>query len=125
MEGYRVKQYCEPVKRYCQTLELRDNPELIAEYRRRHGRGNAWPEILAGIRQVGILEMEIYILGTRLFMIVETPLDFDWDEAMARLATLPRQQEWEDYMAVFQKAEAGASSAEKWQPMERMFHLYE
>lgn len=125
MEGYRVKQYREPVKRYCQTLELRDNPELIAEYRRRHGRGNAWPEILEGIRQVGILEMEIYILGTRLFMIVETPLDFDWDEAMARLATLPRQQEWEDYMAVFQQAEAGVSSAEKWQPMERMFHLYE
>lgn len=125
MEGYRVKQYHEPVKRYCQTLELRDNPELIAEYRKRHGRENAWPEILKGIREVGILEMEIYILGTKLFMIVETPLDFDWDSAMARLATLPRQQEWEDYMSVFQQAEAGASSAEKWQPMERMFHLYE
>ena len=125
MEGYRVKQYHEPVKRYCQTLELRDNPELIAEYRKRHGRENAWPEILKGIREVGILEMEIYIVGTKLFMIVETPLDFDWDSAMARLATLPRQQEWEDYMSVFQQAEAGASSAEKWQPMERMFHLYE
>lgn len=56
--------------------------------------------------------MEIYILGTKLFMIVETPLDFDWDEAMAKLATLPRQQEWEDYMSVFQKAAPGASSAE-------------
>ena len=64
-------------------------------------------------------------MGTKLFMIVETPLDFDWDEAMAKLATLPRQQEWEDYMSVFQQAEPGASSAEKWQPMERMFHLYE
>lgn len=98
MKGYRVKQYNEPVKRYCQTLELRDNPELIAEYRRRHSREEAWPEIRQGIREVGILEMEIYILGTKLFMIVETPLDFDWDEAMAKLATLPRQQEWEDYM---------------------------
>ena len=28
-------------------------------------------------------------------MIVETPFDFDWDEAFARLATLPRQEEWE------------------------------
>lgn len=125
MEGYQVKQYNGPVKRYCQTLELRDNPELIAEYRRRHAQGNAWPEILQGIREVGILEMEIYILGTRLFMIVETPLDFNWDEAMARMATLPRQQEWEDYMSIFQQAEAGASSSEKWKPMERMFHLYE
>lgn len=106
-------------------MELRDNPELIAEYRRRHSREKAWPEIRQGIREVGILEMEIYILGTKLFMIVETPLDFDWDEAMAKLATLPRQQEWEDYMSVFQKAAPGASSAEKWQPMERMFYLYE
>jgi L-rhamnose mutarotase len=69
--------------------------------------------------------MEIYILGTRLFMIVETPLDFEWETAMARLSTLPRQAEWEDYMAEFQLVKAGMSSAEKWQLMERMFHLYE
>ena len=71
------------------------------------------------------MEMEIYILGTRLFMIVETPLDFDWDSAMARLATLPRQQEWEEYMAIFQDCNPNATSNEKWQMMERMFHLYE
>jgi L-rhamnose mutarotase len=124
-QGYRVKEYKQPVKRYCQTLDLRDNIELITEYRRRHGRENAWPEILAGIREVGILEMELYILGTRLFMIVETPLDFNWNEAMSRLATLPRQQEWEDYMAIFQNVASGASSAQKWRLMERMFHLYE
>ena len=52
--GYRVKEYRQPVKRYCQTLELRDNPELIKEYRRRHSREHAWREILDGIRQVGI-----------------------------------------------------------------------
>lgn len=122
--GYPVQQYHVPVKRYCQTLDLRDNPELITEYRRRHSREHAWREILQGIREVGILEMEIYILGTRLFMIVETPLDFDWNTAMACLATLPRQAEWEDYMAEFQLVKAGMSSAEKWQLMERMFHLY-
>lgn len=123
--GYTTKRHAVPVKRYCQTLDLRDNPQLIAEYRKRHSRGEVWQEVLDGIREVGILEMEIYILGTRLFMIVETPLDFDWDSAMARLNTLPRQQEWEEYMSVFQQAEAGQSSAEKWRPMERMFHLYE
>ena len=88
-------------------------------------RGEAWPEIQAGIREVGILEMDIYILGTRLVMIVETPLDFDWDSAMARLATLPRQQEWEEYMACFQNCDPTATSDEKWQMMERMFQLYE
>lgn len=122
--GYRVKDYQQPVKRYCQTLSLKENPELIAEYKKRHRQENAWPEILAGIKEVGILEMEIYILGSRLFMIVETPLDFDWESAMKRLSTLPRQQEWEDYMSIFQQAAEGASSAEKWQLMERMFKLY-
>ncbi|MBO4994713.1 MAG: L-rhamnose mutarotase [Muribaculaceae bacterium] len=125
MEGYDVKRYGCDVKRYCRALSLRDNENLIAEYRRRHEEGNVWREILDGIRSVGILEMEIYICGTQLFMIVETPADFDWDSAMAKLATLPRQQEWEDYMASFQQADEGASSAEKWQPMERMFHLYD
>lgn len=123
-EGYRVREYSQPVKRYCQTLDLKDNPELIAEYRRRHSNGEAWSEILWGIREVGILEMEIYIVGTRLFMIVEAPLDFNWDEAMSRLSTLPRQQEWEDYMSEFQQAAPGSSSNEKWRMMERMFYLY-
>lgn len=123
--GYKVKEYNGPVKRYCQTLDLKDNPALIAEYRRRHSDGEAWQEIIDGIREVGILEMEIYLLGTRLFMIVETSVDFDWDTAMARLATLPRQQEWEDYMSGFQQAAPGATSGEKWKLMERIFHLYE
>lgn len=125
IKSYPAKEYKQPVKRYCRTLDLRNDSALIAEYRHRHAEGNIWPEILAGIREVGILEMEIYISGTRLFMIVETPLDFDWEEAMTRLASLPRQQEWEDYMSVFQLVNPGGTSAEKWQPMERMFHLYE
>jgi|UniRef100_UPI003564DF71 L-rhamnose mutarotase len=122
--GYVVQEYKVPVKRYCQTMDLKDNPELIAEYVKRHSEAEAWPEIRAGIREVGILEMEIYILGTRLFMIVETPLDFDWETAMARLATLPRQAEWEAYMSIFQQADATATSAEKWQLMDRIFYLY-
>lgn len=124
-QGYRVKEYHGPVKRFSQTLDLKDDPILIAEYVKRHSEAEAWPEIRAGIREIGILEMEIYILGSRLFMIVETPLDFDWGTAMAKLATLPRQAEWEDYMSIFQHARAGATSAEKWQLMERMFYLYD
>lgn len=124
MQGYLVRQYDGPVKRYCRTLQLRDNPELIAMYRDRHAEGNIWPEILEGIRSVGILEMEIYIRGTLLFMIIETVPDLDLDEAMTSLATLPRQQEWEDYMSIFQDCGEGATSDQKWQPMERMFHLY-
>ena len=125
MKGYRQKEYGQPVKRYVQTLDLKENPELIARYVEAHSRYHSWPEIREGIRQVGILEMEIYILGNRLFMIVETPLDFCWDSAMSRLATLPRQQEWEDYVAMFQNCPKGSTSSGKWQLMERIFYLYD
>lgn len=124
-EGYPTKHFGVRTKRYCRMLELKDDAELIRKYRQAHDREHFWDEIKQGIKAVGILEMEIYILGNRLFMIVDTPLDFDWDEAMARLATLPRQQEWEDYVASFQDCAAGSTSAEKWQMMERMFCLYD
>jgi len=121
--GYPVKKFDFPTRRYCQTLDLKDDPELIAEYVDRHSEAKRWHEIVEGIRAVGILEMEIYLIGTRLFMIVETAADFDWDKAFARLATLPRQAEWEDYMSVFQTCKPGASSAEKWQLMDKIFCL--
>lgn len=123
-QGYLQKDFGQKTKRYVQTLDLKDSPELIAEYRKLHDAEHSWQEIRDGIRSVGILEMEIYIKNNHLTMIVDTPLDFNWDEAMARLATLPRQQEWEDVVAVFQKCAEGATSDEKWQMMERMFYLY-
>lgn len=124
-EGYPVKHFEGATKRFCQTLDLKDSPELIAAYKKLHSPDGIWPEVMAGIRQVGILEMEIYLLGTRLFMIVEMPENVDWNEAMAKLATLPKQAEWEALTARYQQASASAGSAEKWQLMERIFHLYE
>lgn len=102
-------------------MELEDNPELIEKYIDAHRR--IWPEIPAGIRQVGIERMDIYRLGTRLVMITEMADGIDRDEAMARLATLPRQAEWEAYVGRFQRCKAGATSADKWQLMEQYFSL--
>ncbi len=124
-QGYPTRTHTQPVKRYCQTLDLKDDSKLIKAYRAQHGSDRMWREIIDGIRSVGILEMEIYILGNRLFMIVDTPLDFDWAEAMAKLALLPRQQEWEEAVAAFQQCSRDATSDEKWQMMERMFYLYD
>ncbi len=125
IQGYKMKEYSMPTKRYCQTLSLKNNPILIEEYRKIHSEEKAWSEIRAGIRAVGILEMEIYILGSQLFMIIETPLDFDWKIAMDKLSNLPRQAEWEKYVSKFQDCPYLSSSAEKWKLMERMFYLYE
>ena len=125
IQGCKMKEFSMPTKRYCQTLSLKHNPILIEEYRKIHSEEKAWPEIRAGIRAVGILEMEIYILGSQLFMIIETPLDFDWKIAMDKLSNLPRQAEWEKYVSKFQDCPCLSSSAEKWKLMERMFYLYE
>ena len=124
-DGYIQKTYTDKTKRYVQTLDLRDDPDMIREYRKWHSEEFQWKEIREGIRAVGILEMEIYILGTRLVMIVDAPEDFDWKSAMDKLATLPRQAEWEAFVAKLQGCRADARSDEKWQMMERMFYLYE
>lgn len=109
------------MKRYCQTLKLYDNPDLIAQYVEEHS--HVWPEIKEGIREVGILDMQIYIHQNTLFMIVDTIDEFNWEKDNARLAQLPRQAEWEAYMSKFQQAESAATSAEKWQLMDRIFKL--
>ena len=125
MEGYVQKLSGGKVKRYVQFLEISEDPEMVAQYHKWHSEAYSWKEVREGIREVGILEMEIYILGSKLVMIVDTPVDFEWEEAMARLATLPRQAEWEVFVSKFQGCYSEARSDEKWQPMERMFRLYE
>ena len=110
-------------KRYCKTLNLRDDPRLIEEYKKVHAPGAVWPEITRGMKEVGILDMEIYIAGTRLFMIMDTVPGFDHDRAMAELAAKPRQGEWEAFVSRFQQTSAGASADEKWQLVERIYKL--
>ncbi len=124
MEGYVQTISDGKIKRYVQFLEIRDDPELVAQYRKWHSQEYNWKEVRDGIREVGILEMEIYLLGSRLVMIVDAPVDFRWSEAMKRLATLPRQAEWEALVSKFQGCRPDARSDEKWQPMERIFRLY-
>lgn len=107
------------MKRYCQTLRLVDDEGMIERYVEAHR--HVWPEVIEGQRQVGILDMQIYRRGRELFMICDTIDSFDWERDMARQATLPRQAEWEAYVAQFQGAAPQAPSSDKWQMMERIF----
>lgn len=109
------------MQRFCQTLELYDSPELIAQYVEEHK--HVWQEVKDGIREVGILNMEIYIHENRLFMIVETVDEFDWERDFERLSHLPRQAEWEAYMSRFQVSTAEQRSDEKWKRMAKIFDL--
>ncbi len=110
-------------KRYCKTLSLKDDAQLIDDYKKVHAPGVAWPEITQGMREVGIIDMEIYIYGTRLFMIMDTIADFDHDKAMTELAKKPRQSEWEAHVSKFQQTSSNATADEKWQLMDRIYKM--
>ena len=108
-------------KRFCKYIRLKDDPKLIEEYKKVHSKGAGWPEITEGMKQAGIIDMEIYIAGTNLFMIMDTKTDFDHEKAMAQLAKLPRQSEWEAFVSKYQATNAQSSAGEKWQILERIY----
>ena len=121
-EGY-VEETIAKTKRYCQYLKL--NPETLEQYKYWHNSKNIWKEIPEGIRRAGILNMEIYLINDISFMVIDTPIDFNWDEAFGQLATYERQAEWEDFVSEFQGGRKGQRSEEKWHLMERIFSLKE
>jgi L-rhamnose mutarotase len=108
-------------RRYCLALDLHDDPQLIAEYRSHHE--HAWPEVTQSIRDSGIEDMEIYLLGSRLFMIMEVSERFSFDAKSEADRTNPKVQEWERLMWKFQRPLPQAKPGEKWIPMERIFKL--
>ncbi len=107
--------------RYCLALDLKNDPALIAEYERYHQ--SVWPEIAESIRAAGIVDMEIYRTGTRLFMIMEVDDRFSFEAKAAGDAANPKVQEWEALMGRFQQALPWAAPGEKWVRMARIFKL--
>jgi L-rhamnose mutarotase len=108
-------------KRYCLTLDLQDDPALIAEYRRYHQK--IWPEITRSIKDSGIIDMEIYLLGTRMFMIMEVHEGFSFETKAAADCANSKVREWEALMWKFQQPLPQAKAGEKWLLMERIFKL--
>jgi L-rhamnose mutarotase len=107
--------------RYCLALDLKDDPALIAEYERHHE--NIWPEIKESILNAGITAMQIYRLGNRLFMIMETTDGFSFEDKSQADATNPKVQAWEALMWHYQQALPLAKAGEKWLLMNQIFEL--
>ena len=108
-------------KRYCLTLDLKDDPKLIAEYKRYHEK--IWPEITKSIRDAGIVDMEIYLLGTRMFMIMEVSDQFSFAAKRKADKENLKVREWEQLMWKYQQALPQAGPGEKWVLLERIFKL--
>jgi L-rhamnose mutarotase len=108
-------------RRYCLALDLRDNLKLIAEYKRYHEK--IWPVITRSIKDAGIEDMEIYLLGTRMFMVMEVNEQFSFEKKAKADRGNPKVREWEELMWKFQEPLPDAKPGEKWMLMERIFKL--
>lgn len=108
-------------RRFCLTLDLKDDPALIAQYKKYHEK--IWPEITESIRKSGIEDMEIYLLGTRMFMTMDVNESFSFEKKAKADRENPKVQAWEQLMWKFQQALPQAAAGEKWLRMERIFKL--
>jgi len=105
------------------ACDLKDDSELIAEYKKYHAVGNAWPEITKSIKDAGIVNMEIFLTGNRLFMVMEVDETFDPVQKAKADAANPKVQEWENLMMKFQQLIPWAKEGEKWVALEKIFQL--
>ena len=93
------------MKRYCLTLNLKNQPDSIKEYEEHHRA--VWPEIIESIKGSGIEQMEIYRYDARLFMIMEVNEQFSFEQKAIADNNNPKVQEWEELMWKYQEALPG------------------
>lgn len=109
------------MKRFAQTVMLKDDPEIIRQYEEYHA--NPWPEVVEGTLNCGVLRVFIYRLGRQLFMFMETVDDFDMARDMPKYMEDPRAQEWDALMSEFQEPVPGAPDGTTWVRMEEVYAL--
>ena len=107
--------------RHVLMVDLRNDPLVIDTYAERHRR--VWPEVLRSLKCSGIADMEIYILGRRLVMIVDTDVRDLRDCLAAHVASGPRVAEWESLMRSMQEPPPGGGPGEWWALMQPVFRL--
>ena len=78
------------------TVGLHTRLKVGAEERYDAAHAAVWPEILAGMRRVGITRWQIFRDGLDLFHVIEC---VDYDRAIAELARDPVNQRWQAEMA--------------------------
>ena len=109
------------MKRLALTLDLVDDADAIAEYEAHHRA--VWPEVEASFRASGIERMEIFRVGTRLFMHLVVRDGFSFEAKAARDAGDPKVVEWEALMERYQRRLPGTPDGAKWTPMTRIYRF--
>ena len=109
------------MSRHVLAVDLKDDPQVVETYLAHHRR--VWPEVLGSLRAAGLRGMDIFLLGRRLVMIVETD-GGDYQTIFARhAASHPRVAEWEALMKSMQQPIAGAPPGDWWAEMQPVFRL--
>ena len=109
------------ITRYCQALDLVDDPKLIEEYEHIHQ--SIWPEVAKNIRDSGVVDMQIWRIGTRLFMIMDVDESFSFERSGQMGEGNPTVVKWEEQMWKFQAATPWTPEGSKWVLMEQIFSL--
>ena len=104
-------------------LDLRDDPEAIAAYRHWHRPGGPPAAVTDAIRGGGITALDIWHVGDRLVMTLETTPDYDPAANAARDAANPDVMAWEALMDRFQRRLPFAAPGEKWIATEQIYSL--
>lgn len=107
--------------RYCLALDLKEDDNLIATYEEYHR--SVWPEIIDSIKAANILQLEIYRVANRLFMILEGGPDFSFENKAKLDAKNEIVTQWELLMWEYQQALPIAKPGEKWVLMNKIFSL--
>lgn len=111
------------MKTFCLALDLKDDPALIAEYCRWHKPGQIWPEVVEEIRRHGVVRERIFLVGTRMVMVLETTDDFCFETKSAANRASDVMQRWEALMDRFQQVLPQAAPGQKWVLMEEIFDV--
>ena len=109
------------MKAFALTLGLRSRPGVVEEYTEYHRA--VWPEVLEGLRGIGIAKMKIFLHNRRLFMYLEAGDGFDPAKDFPKLMEDPRGKEWDELMRGFQEPVPGAKPGDCWAGMEEVFDL--
>lgn len=110
-------------RRLCFALDLRDDPVLIARYRKWHEPGGPPLAVTRSLRDAGIVDLEIYLCRTRLFMVMQVGPGFSLEAKARADADHADVRAWEERMWSFQQPLPWARRGEKWLPAEKIYDL--
>jgi L-rhamnose mutarotase len=113
-----------PTRRRCFAVDLHDDADQIARYRAWHRAGGPPMAVTAAIRADDVRQLEIWLVGDRMFMILEQGEAYDAQAKAARDAANPDVQAWDALMRTFQKPLPFAPD-QTWVEMERIYALSE